>query len=53
MAMFEAATSAFKPGGAGAAPAEPGAGTASKDQEIAALKAELATLHQKVERLAK
>ena len=46
MAMFEAATSAFKP----TAPA-PAAG--SKDAEIASLKAELARLHEKVERLAK
>ena len=45
MAMFEAATSAFKP--ASAAPAAP----ASKDDEIAALKAELARLQDKVDKL--
>ncbi|MGI4730514.1 MAG: polyhydroxyalkanoate synthesis repressor PhaR [Janthinobacterium lividum] len=48
MAMFEAATKAFKPG------AEAATSTAtSKDEEIAALKAELASLHEKVERLVK
>jgi len=53
MAMFEAATSAFTPGAG-----KPAAGTghavateASKDDEIAALKAELARLQDKVERL--
>ena len=44
MAMFEAATSAFKTG------TKP-AGTESKDDEIAALKAELARLQDKVEKL--
>jgi polyhydroxyalkanoate synthesis repressor PhaR len=44
MAMFEAATSAFKPK---AAPM-----SASKDDEIAALKAELAKLQDKVDKLA-
>lgn len=44
MAMFEAATAAFKP-----APAKP---APSKDEEIAALKAELAQLRDKVEKLA-
>jgi polyhydroxyalkanoate synthesis repressor PhaR len=43
MAMFEAATSAFKP--------KPAASAASKDDEIAALKAELAKLQEKVDRL--
>jgi polyhydroxyalkanoate synthesis repressor PhaR len=43
MEMFEAATAAFKP-------PVPGA-PASKDDEIAALKAELARLHEKVEKL--
>ena len=43
MAMFEAATSAFKPGSAKAA--------ASKDDEIAALKAQLADLQSKVDKL--
>ena len=46
MAMFEAAAQAFKPGGAGT-PA------ASKDDEIAALKSELAALQAKVEKLGK
>ncbi|VVT04947.1 Polyhydroxyalkanoate synthesis repressor PhaR [Sphingomonas sp. EC-HK361] len=46
MAMFEAATQAFKPPVAGAPPA-------SKDDEIAALKAELASLQAKVEKLGK
>lgn len=48
MAMFEAAASAFKPakGESAAAPA-----AASKDDEIAALKAELARLQDKVEKL--
>jgi polyhydroxyalkanoate synthesis repressor PhaR len=51
MAMFEAATQAFKPPVAGA----PGASApaASKDDEIAALKAELASLQAKVEKLGK
>ena len=48
MAMFEAATSAFKPG-AGGAPQPPAA--ANKDDEIAALRAEVARLHEKVEKL--
>jgi len=45
MAMFEAATSAFKPGGSGAA--------ADKDSEIAALKAELKALQDKIDKLGK
>ncbi len=45
MAMFEAATSAFKP-----KPAAP-VSNGSKDDEIAALKAELAKLQDKVEKL--
>ncbi|ONF97723.1 polyhydroxyalkanoate synthesis repressor PhaR [Sphingomonas jeddahensis] len=45
MAMFEAATSAFKPEGTA-----PAAG-ASKDDEIAALKAELSRLQDKVNKL--
>ena len=48
MAMLDAATDAFKPAGT-VAPAAPAA--ASKDDEIAALKAELASLHDKVDRL--
>jgi len=56
MAMFEAATSAFKPGavapGAAAAPAKPDTATAmSKDDEIAALKAELGKLVEKIDKL--
>ena len=58
MAMFEAAAQAFKPGGMGnataAAPAAPHAPTAaeeSKDAEIAALKAELSRLKDKVDKL--
>ena len=50
MAMFEAATQAFKPTGAGPAPAAK-APEASKDDEIAALKAELAKLQDKVAKL--
>jgi polyhydroxyalkanoate synthesis repressor PhaR len=55
MAMFDAATKAFKPGGVAAAgvvptPAEPAA-AASKDDEIAALRAELSRLQDKVEKL--
>ena len=51
MAMFDAAASAFKPvmPGAGAAGAVKPA--VSKDEEIAALRAELATLQDKVEKL--
>ena len=53
MAMFEAAASAFKPGGGGAAaggaPAAPPA--ESKDDELAALKAQLAELQSKIEKL--
>ena len=50
MAMFEAATQAFKPGAKG------GVGgtaqtSASKDDEIAALKAELGRLNEKIEKL--
>jgi polyhydroxyalkanoate synthesis repressor PhaR len=44
MAMFEAATSAFKPATTAAPPA-------SKDDEIAALKAELSRLQEKVNKL--
>jgi polyhydroxyalkanoate synthesis repressor PhaR len=47
MEMFEAATAAFK-----AAPT-PSATPASKDDEIAALKAELARMQDKIEKLAK
>ncbi len=51
MAMFEAATQAFKPGAMGAAAAPAGATTESKDDEIAALKAELGRLNEKIEKL--
>lgn len=44
--MFEAATSAFTPGAAGAAPA-----TADKDDEIAQLKKQLAALNDKIDKL--
>ncbi|HEX8383751.1 MAG TPA: polyhydroxyalkanoate synthesis repressor PhaR [Sphingomonas sp.] len=46
MAMFEAATAAFKP------PVARAAGASAKDQEIAALKAELLRLQAKVDKLA-
>jgi polyhydroxyalkanoate synthesis repressor PhaR len=50
MAMFDAATAAFKPGTVGAtAPAA--APAVSKDDEIAALKAELGRLNEKIEKL--
>ena len=48
MAMFEAATAAFKPPAAARTASAPGA----KDKEIAALKAELARLQAKVDKLA-
>lgn len=47
LAMFEAAAKAFKPGAGGG----PAAAADSKDAEIAALKAELSRLQEKVERL--
>ena len=47
MAMFEAATSAFKPQG-GAAPQQGGAG---KDAEIASLKEQLARMHERLDKL--
>jgi polyhydroxyalkanoate synthesis repressor PhaR len=51
MAMFEAATSAFKPGAqAGAAAPTPPAG---EGDDVAALKAELSRLQEKIEKLAK
>jgi polyhydroxyalkanoate synthesis repressor PhaR len=49
LAMFEAATSAFKQG----TPAAPGADPASKDEEIAALKAELSRLTDKIDKFTK
>jgi polyhydroxyalkanoate synthesis repressor PhaR len=54
--MFEAAAQAFKPGGAVARPeatVATGGEVARKDDEIAALRAELARLQDKVERLGK
>ncbi|GAA0742966.1 polyhydroxyalkanoate synthesis repressor PhaR [Sphingomonas sp. ABOLD] len=59
MAMFEAAASAFQPGGAanptpGAAPAAaPAAPEASSDGDVSSLKAELARLQEKIEKLGK
>ena len=50
MAMFDAAAQAFKPAPMKPAPMKP---ATSKDDEIAALRAELAALHDKVERLEK
>ncbi len=50
--MFEAATAAFKPGSVKpGAPGEAPAGGTTKDAEIAALKAELSRLHEKIENL--
>jgi polyhydroxyalkanoate synthesis regulator protein len=59
LAMFEAAASAFQPGGAGnttpgAAPtAAPAAPEASSDGDVSSLKAELARLQEKIEKLGK
>jgi polyhydroxyalkanoate synthesis repressor PhaR len=54
LAMFEAATSAFKPGATAAAPAPAApAAAGSKDEEIAALKAELSRLNEKIEKITK
>ena len=56
IAMFEAAANAFKPGAggvAGAAPAAPAAAPESGDDDVAALKAELARLQDKIEKLGK
>ncbi|WP_343520049.1 polyhydroxyalkanoate synthesis repressor PhaR [Sphingomonas sp.] len=50
MAMFEAAAEAFKPGAPGA-PGAPAAPEKSKDEEIAALKAQLASLQDKIDKL--
>jgi polyhydroxyalkanoate synthesis regulator protein len=57
MAMFEAAAEAFKPGAAGVAgvasrTAKPAPATESGD-DVAALKAELARLQDKIEKLGK
>lgn len=52
LAMFEAATQGFKPGAAAPAPAPaPAAPAAGRDDEMAALKAELAALKDKIEKL--
>jgi polyhydroxyalkanoate synthesis repressor PhaR len=57
MAMFEAAASAFKPGQAGPEPtvvppaSAEGVANSSKDDEIAALRAELSSLQDKVSKL--
>lgn len=54
IAMFEAAAQAFKPGAPGmpgSVPAEPAAAGVSKDDEIAALKAQLAGLNDKIDKL--
>jgi len=52
LAMFEAATQGFKPGAPAPAPAPaPAAPAAGRDEEMAALKAELAALKDKIEKL--
>ncbi|MET3437091.1 polyhydroxyalkanoate synthesis repressor PhaR [Sphingomonas sp. 1185] len=52
LAMFEAATQGFKPGTPAPAPAPaPAAPAAGRDEEMAALKAELAALKDKIEKL--
>ena len=54
MAMFEAAAEAFKPGAPGtAAPAAKPAAPAESGDDVAALKAELARLQDKIEKLGK
>jgi polyhydroxyalkanoate synthesis repressor PhaR len=53
LAMFEAAASAFKPGQPGAPGVAPEAPTAGVGDDVAALKAELARLQDKIEKLAK
>ena len=54
LAMFEAAAKAFKPGAtAAAAPTVGDAGASGKDAEIAALRAELSRLQDKVDQLTK
>ncbi|MDR6113738.1 MULTISPECIES: polyhydroxyalkanoate synthesis repressor PhaR [unclassified Sphingomonas] len=52
LAMFEAATQGFKPGAPAPAPAPaPAAPASGRDDEMAALKAELAALKDKIEKL--
>jgi polyhydroxyalkanoate synthesis repressor PhaR len=54
MAFYEAATAAFKPGAAGVGAASaPAAEPEAKTDDVAALKAELAALQDKIEKLAK
>ena len=55
MQMFEAATQAFKPGQPGApeTPEAPAAPEAGANDDVSALKAELARLQDKIEKLAK
>lgn len=58
MAMIEAAASAFKPGAVpgvtpGATPPAPGAAVPKSDDDVAALKAELTRLQEKIEKLGK
>jgi polyhydroxyalkanoate synthesis regulator protein len=53
MAMFEAATQAFQPASTAAAPSPAGAPASAKDEEISALRAELAKLQNKVDQLAR
>ncbi|WP_029937374.1 polyhydroxyalkanoate synthesis repressor PhaR [Sphingomonas sp. UNC305MFCol5.2] len=53
MAMFEAAAEAFKPGAVPGAPATPAPPTAEGGDDVSALKAELARLQDKIEKLGK
>jgi polyhydroxyalkanoate synthesis repressor PhaR len=54
LAMFEAAAQAFKPGSAGGAESAPAAAASAEGgDDVAALKAELARLQDKIEKLAK
>jgi len=53
MAMFEMAANAFKPTGAPVAPAGRPEAAESTDDDVSALKAQLAQLQEKIEKLAK
>jgi polyhydroxyalkanoate synthesis repressor PhaR len=53
MAFYEAATSAFKPGAGLGTPAPEAPAAEEKGDDVAALKAELARLQDKIEKLAK
>ncbi|MFV0624451.1 polyhydroxyalkanoate synthesis repressor PhaR [Sphingomonas sp. ac-8] len=53
MAMFEAATSAFKPASPANGNVAPAAGEGGSESEMQALRAELARLQEKVDKLAK